>query len=158
MFPAFAFLFYALLSGCNGAVVILNNDNFYKDVQGTSTTFLVAFDDLGGVSEKILAEIDPKLESYGLKTGSVNCAKDAPNKKICLGAALRAVPTFHLYMGEPSVNPYTKKKNRPPVVFSGANSVRSLESFIGKQYRPFLPHVSSPVIYNHSCFYHDDLI
>jgi len=123
--------------------VELSPSNYEDLVTSSSSPILVAFDgppdDANTISLGILREMGEKLSSYGIKTGFVDCSSASANKKICMGASLRTVPTFQLFVGAPTINPYTKKMIRNPVVYSGrSHSARSIESFVSKSFSSYV--------------------
>lgn len=115
----------------------LTNKNFAQNVHEKPTAWLVAFDGPDGPSEKVFEDIEERLKSYGIQSGTVDCS-DESNKKICLGANLKAIPTFQLYLDLPVINPYTKKKTRMPISHTGRASAKSVESFVAKSFSSYV--------------------
>ena len=125
-------------------VIDLSNDNYQQEVMEDGMAILVAYDGpkVGSASEKIFSELGDKLDSFGIRSGYVDCSNEGGNRKICLGASLKAVPSFHLFLETPTLNPYTKKLLRSPVVHLGrTNTIKSIETFISKSFSPFITHI-----------------
>lgn len=127
----------------------LSSSNYDDIVSSSSSPILVVFDGPQGdsktqVSHGILQEMSQKLSTYGIKTGFVDCANTSDNKKICLNAALKTVPSFQLFLEAPTVNPYTKKMIRKPSVYNGRSvSSRSIESFVSKSFSSYITAIAT---------------
>ena len=128
--------------------VMLSPSNYDDVVHFSDSPILVAFDgpadDANSISRGVLREMGEKLSSYGIKIAYVDCSSASPNKKICLGASLKTVPTFILFLSPGKVNPYTKKMMRDPIVYSGrSNTARSIESFVSKSFSSYVTAITS---------------
>lgn len=120
------------------AANILNYDgaDFQKNVLDSKSAILVNFYSGESADDQrvltILEQLQEKIVAYGIRIGRCNCA-DKVNKKLCTG--FRILPSFQLFVEEPKVNPYTRKKFRNGIMFeANALDVRSLEKFVAKNY------------------------
>ena len=83
-------------------LIELGPDNYDQQVLSSHQPILVAFDDPidypNARSAAVLEEIGRKLDNYGIRTGYVDCSNAVDNKKICMGANLRSLPAFQLFL------------------------------------------------------------
>jgi hypothetical protein len=123
--------------GESWSLSFLTNADFQKKVMDSSETWLVTYYD-GGNSQSqamtnILDGLAKKHSNLGINLGMVDCAEET---KLCRTAGIREmIPVIHLLMGDPTINPYTRKSYRIPIPFVGTQfDVRSLERFFSKNY------------------------
>jgi hypothetical protein len=115
------------------ALTKLSNTEFQSKVLDVSDISLVYYWPNLEIAEEKRNFMDSnslKLSSYDINSYFIDCLEPS-NKKICQGFSL---PSVQLYVEKPLVNPYTHKKYRKSIPYSGEVSLSSLEKFISKNY------------------------
>jgi hypothetical protein len=108
--------------------LFLTAEDYKARVEGDDELwFIIYLHDKNSAETFYNEKFEKKLTSYGINLGFVDCPK---YKKIC---QLVQIPSIHLYLDEPSVNPYTKSKFRKSIPFVNNLDDRSLAQFLRNQ-------------------------
>jgi hypothetical protein len=81
-------------------------------------------------------EVYEKLtQTYGIQVKTIDCLASV-HKSACRNANIVVMPTVHVYIDQPKVNPYTRKVYRTPKVWDtkNPNDIKALERFVSKIY------------------------
>lgn len=135
-------ILYFVLSVCLYHVatsnsIVLDSGNFYKEVDSNDTPYLVLFGaEMVQGEDDAFEKFSAKISDAGVKVGRIDCTIKK-HKKICSNIlagpeANKQLPQLGYYIGEPSFNPYTKKKFRKPAMFSGQFAEKDIERFVVK--------------------------
>lgn len=99
----------------------------------------IARDENEDLTEKVKVisdEVHEKLtQTYGIQVKTIDCLASV-HKSACRNANIVVMPTVHVYIDQPKVNPYTKKVYRTPKVWDtkNPNDIKALEKFVSKIY------------------------
>ena len=109
--------------------VPLTPSNYNDLVESAVNPFLVLYGASSSADQDdTFEQFSDRIQNNGVVVGRVDCT-DKKTRKMCQGFSAK-LPQLALYVGEPTVNPYTKKLFRKPALFEGTLAEKEIERFV----------------------------